>query len=44
MLDKELAEVSNRIEQGNKRTSLMIKLCWIAVVLLNIALIWSAMK
>lgn len=41
MLDEQINEILNNMERQTKQTNLMIKLCWLAVIVLNIVVIWS---
>ena len=44
MLDRKINEIQNNMERQTKRINFMILLCWIAVIVLNIAVIWSAVR
>lgn len=41
MLDEKITEILDNMDRQTKQTNLMIKLCWLAVIVLNIAVIWS---
>ncbi len=44
MLDKKITEILDGMDRQTRQTNLMIFLCWLAVIVLNIAVVWSAIK
>lgn len=41
MLDEKITEILDNIARQTKQTNLMIKLCWLAVIVLNVVVILS---
>lgn len=41
MLDEKITEILDSMDRQTKQTNLMIKLCWLAVIVLNVVVIWS---